>query len=233
MARTHTHTHAQSSPFVYPPLRHTPVRPYITRSVSFGVQDEAHEKWVYAWIASHCKRGEGRGGAPPSAPPPAPAATGNGAPTALTNGGGGLSGLLGDGWGAWPGREDQTPSAESPASSLPHPERDWPLLLGAGLGTYVLLDRLAAEDANGARSLVPRCMHAFVGRWATIHPLASAARVRELLPLQLLCEQASLAHKSHTHLTRISHPGLLSAAACRFATAVSLLPFPYCRFPYY
>jgi len=159
-------------------------------------------------------------------PPPAPAATGNGAPTALTNGGGGLSGLLGDGWGAWPGREDQTPSAESPASSLPHPERDWPLLLGAGLGTYVLLDRLAAEDANGARSLVPRCMHAFVGRWATIHPLASAARVRELLPLQLLCEQASLAHKSHTQVSHASHTHL--APRSSFSRRV---PFRYCRFP--
>lgn len=85
------------------------------------------------------------------------------------------------GFGGWPN------SAET-SGALPDPRRDQSMLLANGFGALMLLDRLARADTNGARALLPLCSNAFIERWATLHPLATAARMRELRPLQLLAE---------------------------------------------
>jgi len=43
------------------------------------------------------------------------------------------------------------------------------VLLDAGLGVLLVLERLASKSEDGARALVPDCVSAFVGRWATLH----------------------------------------------------------------
>jgi len=86
------------------------------------------------------------------------------------------------GWGLWP---------NEPAGA-PRPQRDTSRLLEAGHGALLLLDRFAVDDLNAIRALLPRCAHAFVRRWATLHPLAEQARLAELLPLQLLTEAAEV-----------------------------------------
>ena len=91
------------------------------------------------------------------------------------------------GWGAWPAEAD-----EAVASLAPSPKRDRNELLAHGYGALLLLDRLVEADVNGARALLPRCSSAFVERWATLHPLATAARKRELRPLQLVAEAEEL-----------------------------------------
>ena len=91
----------------------------------------------------------------------------------------------GAGFGTWP--------ADAAAPDIaPRPSRDRPKLLANGYGPMLLLDRLASGDANGARALLPPTSNAFIERWATLHPLASAARMRELRPLQLMVEVAEV-----------------------------------------
>ena len=134
------------------------------------------EGWVRLWIASHAKRDGAQ---------QKDAATG-----------------WANGWGAWPGTESQTPSATAggalPSSSAlvppgaPQPRRDATPLLEAGHGSLLLLDGFAADDLNSVRALLPRCVHAFVRRWATLHPLAEQARLAELRPLQMLAEAAEV-----------------------------------------
>ena len=108
------------------------------------------------------------------------------------------------GWGAWPmgantlshgadgAKMDVDDDASHPVGA-PQPRRDASRLLEAGHGSLLLLDRLANGDINGLRALLPRCAHAFVRRWATLHPLAEGARLQELRPLQIFAESAELA----------------------------------------
>ena len=102
----------------------------------------------------------------------------------------------GVGWGTWPGSLSasdggSTSSYQHPPGA-PQPRRDAGKLLEAGHASLLLLDRLASEDLNGLRALLPRCVHAFVRRWATLHPLAEAARLVELRTLQIFAEAAEL-----------------------------------------
>ena len=107
------------------------------------------------------------------------------------------------GWGSWP-VSSVLPAASNAGDAMdldpplhplgaPQPRRDAEKLLQAGHGSLLLLDRLASDDVNGMRSLLPRCAHAFVRRWATLHPLAEGARKAELRPLQIFAEAAELA----------------------------------------
>ena len=79
----------------------------------------------------------------------------------------------------------------------PDPQRDAAVLMTDGLGAYLGLERLARNDDSGSRldagavgatsALLAPSAKAFVTQWATLHPLATAARRRELRPLQARC----------------------------------------------
>lgn len=86
----------------------------------------------------------------------------------------------GHGLGKWPD--------EPHAPLAPQPAREGQTLLRLGYGPLLLMDRLASEDLNGARAMLPLCAEAFIERWATLHPLATSARRMELRPLQVSSE---------------------------------------------
>ena len=115
------------------------------------------------------------------------------------------------GWGAWP----------SEPEGAPRPQRDTSRLLEAGHGALLLLDRFAVDDLNAIRALLPRCAHAFVRRWATLHPLAEHARLAELLPLQLLTEAAEVTSLLEEASTLSEDP--LSGAVSQSAEFTNLL----------
>ena len=112
---------------------------------------------------------------------------------------------IGGSWGRWPTAEVD---AQRHPTGAPQPQRDATKLLEAGHGSLLLLDRMASDDLNGVRALLPRCVHAFVRRWMTLHPLAEAARLKELEPLQILCEVAEV-----TQLLEVAHPLVEVASA--------------------
>lgn len=93
------------------------------------------------------------------------------------------------GWRSWrPASEGSTGGQDG----WPHPDRDKDLMLELGLGSLLVLERLASGSEGGARALLPEAVSAFIGRWATLHPQAASARLAELPQLQLLAEAGEL-----------------------------------------
>ena len=97
-------------------------------------------------------------------------------------------GAAGQGWRSWVEERAEGAAGGAGEACAPHPVRDSSLLLDAGLGALLVLDRLAAGSEDGARSLLPGCVQAFVSRWAALHPRATMVRLKELEQLQLLAE---------------------------------------------
>ena len=133
------------------------------------------QAWVRLWAVSHAKAAARDDDSGFGRWPTADGAAGGGAASTAAAGGGGAACL-----------------APPAPLGAPQARRDAGALLAAGHGSLLLLDRLACDDVNGVRALLPRCVHAFVRRWATLHPLAEGARKAELRPLQIVAEASEL-----------------------------------------